>query len=680
MPTPDAPTPRSGWLTLLIVVLLIGASTTVYYNSLSAPFLFDDLPAISGNPSIKRLWPLSLPLSPPPGTAGADGRPIVNLSLALNYAWSGFDVRGYHIFNVALHTLVGLLLYAFMRRTLNLGATPARLREHASLLAGLTAAIWLVHPLLTESVTCVVQRNELLIACFLLLMLHSLARAAGSLGAWPWLLISVVCCGLGMASKEVMVGAPIIAFFYDRAFLTGSFAETWRRRRTYYLGTVSTWLLLAWLVLHAERRSGTAGFGLSIGPWEYLLTQCRALVLYLKLAVYPHPLVADYGSPTVHHLVDVWPHALFLVLLVALTVWALRRHPRAGWLGLCFFTLLAPSSSIVPLVTQTIAEHRMYLPLAVLVAGSLLLLFRFGGHRATWAAAVTIPVFAALSIQRNRDYQSSLALWSDTVAKAPGNPRAHNNLGSALVELGRLDEAIAAFRTALRLQPDHLESLNNLGNALLLLRPPQVDEALRAYEAALAADPSYATAHSNFGNALISLPGRLDDAIAHLQTALRLRPVYPEAHFNLGLAYLRRPDGAPLALAEFEAALRDDPDSADAHYQRATLLLREPARRNEAIAGFETALRLRPAFPQAHHNLATALAQDPARLGEAIEHLRAAARLKPDYFSAYYNLGLLYLRVPGGNAEARRQLERAVALQPDSEPAREALAYARSLP
>src|SRR5262249_38465279 len=149
----------------------------------------------------------------------------------------------------------------------------------------------------------------------------------------------------------------------------GSFSSALRVRRGYYVALAATWLVLAALVLRGHgARGDAAGFGRGVSPWNYLLTQADALVLYLDRSLWPHPLVLDYGTSVATSLPGVWWQSLGIFLLLIAAVWALTRRPALGFLGASFFLVLAPSSSIVPLVTQTIAEHRMYLPLAGVIA------------------------------------------------------------------------------------------------------------------------------------------------------------------------------------------------------------------------------------------------------------------------------------------------------------------------
>ena len=173
-------------------------------------------------------------------------------------------------------------------------------------------------------------------------------------------------------------------------------------------------------------------------PWEYFGTQAGAIVGYLKLCLIPRPLVLDYGTGLAHGAREILPYFTVLALLALATAVALWRWPKVGFLGACFFFILAPTSSIVPVATQTVAEHRMYLPLAAVVIGLVL-----GGHavgrslvRRQWlprsgadilgGCIVVVAAFllATLTFQRNADYGSKLSIWLDTAGKAPGNDRA----------------------------------------------------------------------------------------------------------------------------------------------------------------------------------------------------------------------------------------------------------------
>jgi len=245
----------------------------------------------------------------------------------------------------------------------------ARFAAAGPWLALAAALLWTLHPLQTECVTYLSQRAETLMGLFYLLTLYAVIR--GSQGPWSavWYAVAAAACLLGMASKEIMASAPLCVLLYDRAFLAGSWRAAWRRRWKLYLALGGTWLYLGYLILTAHGRGGTVGFGLPITPWQHLRNQFVAICLYLRLAVWPHPLVLDYLGFWVHRFGEAAPYAVVVAGLLAATLAALWRRPKVGFLGAWFFLVLAPSSSVFPLV-ETVAEHRMYLPLAALVVGA----------------------------------------------------------------------------------------------------------------------------------------------------------------------------------------------------------------------------------------------------------------------------------------------------------------------
>jgi len=580
--------------------ILAAGAIAVYSRTFPIPLFFDDRAAIIDNSTIRHWgtawWP--------PINTTASGRPILNLSLAINYAVSGTAGWSYHALNLAIHVLAGLTLFGIVRRTLARRAEAA-----ASPLAFFAALLWTLHPLQTEAVTYVIQRAESLMGLFYLLTLYCFIRGAEANGRQRlWFPLSVVACLLGMATKEVTVSAPLIVLLYDRTFVAGSFREAWHRRRWLHLSLAATWLPLAGLVASAGwNRNGMAGFDVGITPWAYWLTQFEAVTRYLWLAVWPHPLVFEYGTFWVNQATEMSLYALLVVGLAVAVLVALWRRPVLGFLGAWFFAILAPTS-VVPGRLQMIVEHRMYLPLAAVMT-----LVVIGIHaavrRQSWVVFAALALgLGMLTARRNEDYRSELTIWSDTLAKRPNNERAHYNLGNAWLEIpGRLNDAIAQYEEALRLNPDYAEAHNSLGFAWALT-PGRLDDARAQFAEALRLDPHCASAHTNLGNVWSEMPGRLNDAIAQYEEALRLDPDYAEAHYNLGLAFSRMPGRLNDAIAQFEEALRLRPDYAPGWHSLGVSwfqLGNLPA----AAEAFRKELRLSPDDPMARRALTAVLQQ-----------------------------------------------------------------------
>lgn len=573
--------------------LLMLATLFAYGNSLTGPFIFDDKPAIIDNPTIRQLWPLTDALNPPAIGSGVTGRPIVNLSLALNLAISGEASWSYHAFNLITHGLAGLALFGLVRRTLQTPGRPEYLKSEAAPLAAAVAVLWLLHPLQTESVTSIIQRTESLMGLFYLLTLYGFIRGVQSPRPTGWLGLSIACCLLGMGTKEVMVSAPLLVLLYDRTFVAGTFHAAWQQRRGYYLGLAATWLLLGWLLLKGGgTRGDAAGFGLGVTPWTYALTQCKAIGLYLKLTLWPQPLVFDYGTAVVHSLAEVWPQALLLIVLTTSTVMALWRRPVIGFLGAAFFAILAPSSSVVPLVSQTIAEHRMYLPLAAVIALLIVAVGARFGRITTWIAVAIALLFVVLTLRRNRDYHSELAIWTDTVTKLPDNARARVNLAEILINTGQPTQALEHASEAVRLRPGYPEAQTNLGIALA--QTGRSTEALLPCRTAIDLNPRYARGHSNLAVVLAQL-GQLPEAIQHLQEALRLAPESPDVgalRINLGNALLKA-GRLSEAIAQYTAVLELAPTSIETRY-RLGIALGLSNRLREAEVQMQAVLNLQP--------------------------------------------------------------------------------------
>ena len=677
MPPPgeiSAPTwsPR---VRLLAVAGIVLAALAAYHNCFRVPFVFDDAGAVIQNPTIRDLRRIGTVLAAQTGNgSGVRSRPLVNLSLAVNYALGGTDVRGYHAFNLAVHVLCALLLFALLRRVFG------QCGGEASAFA--VALLWAVHPLQTETVICPVQRTESLMALFYLLTLYCFVRGTESRRPVRWQAAAVAACLAGMATKEVMASAPLLVWLYDRTFVAGSFAEAWRRRRRFYAALAGTWILLAVLVAGSGGRGGTVGFGLGVSPWDYGLTQCRALVMYLKLAFWPNPLVVDYGMGLETRLAAVLPQALLLLALLAVAAWALVRRPVAGFAGAWFFVILAPSSSVLPLASQTIAEHRMYLPLAavlaVAVAGLQHLLRATTGPRTTDRATLRVCGLVVcglavplgwLTLRRNEDYRSELGLWRDTVAKVPDSARAHYNLGVLLERRGAAAEALDQFETALHLKPDYAQAYNNRGDLRFLAG--RIEDAAADFALAERIDPTLAEAHYNLGRVRFQ-EGRDPDAIAEYEAALRLEPDYVDALVNLGVA-LAREGQMDEALARLHAAVQLDRASGDAQYNLACVFDRA-GNLPEAVAAYRAALRLQPDLAAARNNLGYAL----VRLGrpdEALGEIEEAVRLAPNDLNARVNLANL-LASTGRWAEAITTYEAALRLSPADAEIHYALAVA----
>jgi tetratricopeptide (TPR) repeat protein len=608
---------------------LAAAVVLAYLNSLGGAFIFDDVGSIERNPSIRHLWPLVPgPLAPPGWGMTVEGRPLLNISFALNYALGGKAVLGYHLGNVAIHLGSALLLLGLVRRTLLRPRAGGYAPGRALLVGGGAAFLWALHPVGTEAVAYMVQRAESLMALLVLLTLYAFVRAVEEEPArGKWLALSVAAALLGMAAKEVAALGPVLVLLYDRTFVAGSFRAALRARPRYYAALAATWLLLGALLLSSHERGGTAGFGIGV-PWSiYGLHQFGSLVHYLRVAFWPWPLVfngASAGSPAAFP-VDVPETAACVVVVAALagaTAWALVRRPALGFLGAWFFLLLLPSSSIVPLFDFE-WEHRVYLSLAALMVGLALAAERWLGRRAGFLLGALAVVWGATTVARNADYRDPLALWTQTVRVKPGSALARDYLGYSLMEKGDLQGAEEQIAAALRIDSARQTSHNEMGT--LLFHEGHLRAAEAEFREGIRLVPGDSIAWGNLGRALAAEEKPVE-ALAALDVSRRLHADVPEVEVNRGIALLQLRRAAEAEEA-FRGALRGDADLSAA-WNGLGATLAEQEKWDEAAAAFSRAALLAPGNANPRVNLGNALLH-AGRRGEAAAAFDEGLRLEP---------------------------------------------------
>jgi tetratricopeptide (TPR) repeat protein len=560
---------------------LILAVGLAYSSSFCGVFLFDDGTAIDQNPTIRSFWTA---FQPPDNGAAVQRRPVVNLSLALNYAISGLDTWSYHLFNLIAHAMVACLLFAILRHAL-----AGRIAD-ATLVSFAIALLWAVHPLLTEAVTYVVQRTEVLAGLFYLLTIYCVIRG--------WNVAAVLACAMAMGSKEAAISAPFVVLLYDRLFISESWKEIFEKRWGLYLGLVSTWIVT--LVMLPHGHEGVHVFGGGIQPvCEYALAQCKVITHYLRLCFWPSPLVLDYGTLKPCEPAQIIPYLLFIVGLVAMIGVLWRYRPRLGFLGICFFAILAPSSSIVPLFQQVAAEKRMYLPLAVVITSVVLLGHKYLSLRVFQGVMVSLAiVLALLTFQRNLCYSSSVSIWQDAVNKKPDNDRACASLALALADDGQFDRAFEMYEKTVQLNPNYATYRLSYANALM--QAGRKEEAVAQYRQALEINPNSATARNSLANILLG-DGDINGAAEQYKKAIAADPRYAEAYNNLGAVCVRKKD-VQAGIAHFQKAIELNPNYAEAHCNLATMLA-SVGQTSEAIQHYQKAIEIKPDYIKAHNLL-----------------------------------------------------------------------------
>jgi tetratricopeptide (TPR) repeat protein len=601
-PSGNAASRRVAWEWALIFVALLIA----YAPALRGTLLWDDVGHIT-RPDLRSAWGLVRIWT----ELGATQQyyPLLHSAFWLEHRLWGDSPLGYHLVNVALHSVSAVLVVGILRR---LGVAGA-------LLAGWVFAL---HPVMVESVAWISEQKNTLSAVFYLASAYSYLTFDDTRRRWRYALASVLFVA-ALLSKTVAATLPA-------SLLT---LMWWRRQRLEWRRDVAPlvpWFATAaiagaFTALFERELIGARGADFSFSVIERCLIAGRALWSYLATLLWPLDLVFSYPRWTID--ATAWWQYGFPVSAVAMAVLLLRfarrsPAPLAGYLH--FVATLLPVLgflNVYPFRFSFVADHFQYLAsLGVIVpitAGATVASRRVEWKQAGRVAAVLLVVsLGALTWRQSRIYRDAETLWRDTLARNPASWLAYVNLGAELAAQQRLPEAIAALERGRQMRPDYEPALHDLVSAHLLLgaalgtSADTAAEGLAHVAEALRLNPNDERAHLGHGNLLLAEPGRRLEAIAEFETAVRLAPDYFLGRYNLGTALLAIPDRRADAIRHLEAAVRIEPRSPEAHVNLAAALVPVPERVPDAIAHLESALALRPDLAQAR---------------ELVTRLRAAA-------------------------------------------------------
>jgi len=644
-------------VSIVCAALIATAGMAAYSNTFRVPFVFDDIGRIVDEPAIRTLWPPTVAMH-------NSNRPFAQYTFALNYAWNGYDVGGYHVVNLGIHVLGALFLFGFAG--LSLRRCAPKYSDHANLIALSIAIVWIVHPLNTQAVTYIVQRLESLMGLAYLGTLYCFAKSHDSSRTWTWLLCSVGMCAFGMGCKEVMVSAPIIVLWYDRAFIAKSWGELFDSRKYYYTALAGTWCVLAWSMLH-YRLDYTNGMLLNVEgltSWTYLLSQSAVIVHYMSLVFWPAAQCVYPAWPVAHSIQEVLPQLAFITGLLLVTLWACKYSPRLGFLGGCFFLVLAPTSSIIP-IKDLAFEHRMYLPLAALLSLSLIgvyeVITRLGiskslAPRIYLIAIILLSVaLGATAYERNKVYVSEVSVWKDTLIKAPNNVSVWVGLGGILAKEKKYQEAREHFVRALEVAPS--DSNANASYAGLSIELGEYELAGKLLTTALQSNASNLDAITNMGH-LQSRIGNFEAAAKYFEAAVLSSPNDEELQSCLIASQIR---GSNLSDAErlSHTNLKLRPNSAKANVDYASVLV-AMSENTKAIEYCEKAIALNKGLSTAHATLAT-IEPDSVK---AMQHMAKAIELEP--LSSDYNRTMGDMLMQTDPSAAIEKYETALRSDPNS--------------
>jgi len=668
---------RTGLLAVLIVVVAIAVLVT-HWPALSAQSLtFDDGQYLTDNPLVQNpSWTTAkrfLTEVLEPSTVKGYYQPLAMLSLMLDVAMGASvdDLYVFHRTSLALHilntSLIILLLYLLFGQ-----ASPAAL---VGLLYGL-------HPLTVEPIPWVGERKTLLAACFALGCLVCYVRYAQTRGKLPYF-GSLLCFLFALMSKPTSTPLPVLLLLLDYWPLRRLSKRSIIEKLPFFVIAA----LFAGITIISQDRTASAvmpGEAIVLPggntPFRIPLVLCHNIVFYLYKTVWPANLSSHYPYPEplsiAHPMMLAGVIGTFILIGVLILSLRWTRALAAGWLF--FFVAIFPTMGVIGFTNVIASDKYAYLPAVGLLLPITWYLGKWwgpgwGADRSTRRVVrvlVVVLLIATAEVAATRQY---LKVWQDTktlhqhmIALAPHSSSLYNNLGAALAEKGKLDEAAGYFRQALHCKPNDPESRNNLAN--VLVQQNKAAEAIEQYRQSLQVLPDSTETYNNMGNALYTL-GKLDEAIAAYREAIRLDAENVHAHKNLGIALLRQ-GSVDMGVDHIARAFQVDAGNVECRYQFGIALMRQ-GKLTEAVVHLTEVIRRKPDWVEARAQLGAALGR-ARRFDEAITQFNEAIDRDPDYADGHRNLGLAWA-AKGELDQAIVHYRRALQIRPDDAMARQAL-------
>ena len=521
----------------------------------------------------------------------ANWHPVTWLSHMLDVSAFGLDGGRHHLTSLLLHAANAVLLFLVLFKM-----TGAFWRS------AFVAFLFAIHPLHVESVAWIAERKDVLSTLFWLLTLAAWLRYLDSRTPLRYAAVGVIYA-LGLMAKPMLVTLPFTLLLFDIWPLKrATLPSLWKEKLPLFAMAAAS-CAVTFAVQHG------AGAVQSLERVTFTERAANAWVSYasyLGKTFWPASLSIFYPYPDRLDLFS-WPVAGAAILLVLMTVSALRLARRApflaiGWLW--YLGTLLPVIGLVQVGGQAMADRYTYVPLiGVFIAISWGLAELARGSRAVRYAAVTmaclsLPVLAAVTHRQVGYWVGDVPLFRHALASTSANWLAHNNLGRAYFAEGRTEEAVSEYTEALRISPRYADAHYNLG--LAWARTGRRDEAIDQFEQALKLKPEFPEAHNNLGGVLAD-SGRLAPAIEQYRLAIQLDPQNAEAPYNLGNA-LFASGRVEAAIEQYQRALALRPDRAEAHNNLGNALAIQ-GRAAEAVHQYEEALRLAPDLQEARANL-----------------------------------------------------------------------------
>ena len=655
---------------VLLSLLLICLSVSIYSNTFHVPFTFDDYHSIVLNTKIRSwkdfsdIWSFTRT------------RFLTYFTFALNYHFGGLKVSGYHLVNLLIHLACAFAVWSLVE------LLELRCRGYISYMGFVAALIFLVHPVQTQAVTYIVQRAASLATLFYLMAtifflrfrltqssLQEKPRLAGQ-GVNVWYSACCLTTVAAMFTKEICFTLPLMLLVIDRLLYP---EITWRKRMREFVPLLLTLVIIPGLFALSTRKVNLGELGRlaeptgTISPYHYLVTQFRVIVTYLRLLIFPLNQNLDYDYPVYRSFwsTPCWSSFLILVALIVSGFIGYRRKNIMFALAVVWFFLsLSVESSVYP-IRDVIFEHRLYLPM-VSYGISVALLFSFLKNHASkhlWLLALIMLIcgYGSLTYFRNNIWKSNVTLWADVAAKSPNKARAHHNYGQALFAERKYDEAMKEFNVALQLDPSFVLTYFTRGG--LYASRGQYELAIKDFNEVLKRSLDK-TRLAQVYLARGKVYAEMEDYQASLNDfnqAISLDSKNAVAYSERGLLFARQ-GNYQQAIKDFDRALQIDSHSAEAYNNRGLARIYQ-GETEAGLMDFRRALAEAPEFVRVYLNIGLAYFRR-GDFSESLNAYRKALEMDPNLIQAYAGMAMVY-QAKGQTDKALEQLEMALRKKPE---------------
>jgi Tfp pilus assembly protein PilF/flagellar biogenesis protein FliO len=561
------PTSNKKQLIILGILGIFFLGLAIYSNVLHAPFVYDDKGAITENEKINSLSESFTNLS--------NNRYVGFLSFAFNYSVGGVNVFGYHILNNLIHIINAILVYYFI---ILIFKTP-KMRDSPlskEFIAFSTSFIFIAHPLQTQAVTYITQRFTSLTTMFYLIaaVFYLKARLSSksneSRQFFPNLkflasyLISFISAILAMKTKEIALTLPFAIVMCELYFF--GLDNKKLRRFAYLLPMLMTLLIIPLGTLKFKESLGDIAADVdyvsretaNISRTDYLISQFRVIITYLRLLFFPVNQNLDYDYPIYKTIFsfDIFLSLIVILFIIAIAIWTYKRAKLVSFGIAWFFLTLSVESGIIP-IRDLINEHRVYLPsigffVTCVAAFDQTLLSR---KIKIGLVVILVSILSLCTYSRNNIWRDPQILWEDVIAKAPNNSRAYNNLGVVFKERKEFKRAIEQFEKSLRANRNYTAVYYNLGD--VQYRLGNYENAIVYLKQALTGklDPQLHLDILNKLGRTYSAMGQTKKAIETFEEAIKLFPSSVVLLNNLGVQYVKN-NQIDSAIKIFEKAIK----------------------------------------------------------------------------------------------------------------------------